>query len=146
MMPQAQARFADADLTLTHWIALLSLRDSVARTCSDIARHLGHDTGATTRLIDQLESRGLVLRRRDDNDRRIVNLTLTAAGRIASAELTPRVIQYWNDMLANFTAAEATTLIELLARLLTRMEAEPTSTAERPQPQPPPKHRARKRK
>jgi len=87
-----------------------------------------------------------VLRRRDDNDRRIVNLTLTAAGRIASAELTPRVIQYWNDMLANFTAAEATTLIELLARLLTRMEAEPTSTAERPQPQPPPKHRARKRK
>ena len=37
-------------------------------------------------------------------------------------------MQFWNDMLAEFTTDEASTLIELLSRLLTRMEAEPMAT------------------
>lgn len=125
MMPQAQARFADQELTFTHWIALMLLRDGTSHTCSDVARHLGHDTGATTRLIDQLESRGLLQRCRDAGDRRIVNLTLTDAGRAVGTQLMPRTMQFWNDMLADFTAAEARTLIELLSRMLARMEAQP---------------------
>ena len=64
-MPHAEARFADQELTFTHWIALMSLRDGISSTSSDIARHLGHDTGATTRMVDQLEARGLVARCRD---------------------------------------------------------------------------------
>ncbi len=144
IMPQAQARFADQELTFTHWIALMSLRDGIAQTCSDIARHLGHDTGATTRLIDQLQVRGLIHRCRDETDRRIVNLTLTEAGHAVATELTPRTVKFWNDMLAEFTAAEATTLIELLTRLLVRMEAEPITTAERPTMPQTPKHRAAK--
>ncbi|MEZ5565858.1 MAG: MarR family winged helix-turn-helix transcriptional regulator [Gammaproteobacteria bacterium] len=132
MMPHAQARFADQELTFTHWIALMSLRDDIACTCSDIARHLGHDTGATTRLIDQLEARGLVARRRDDADRRVVNLTLTDEGHAVATELMPRTVSFWNDMLADFTPTEAGTLVELLTRLLIRMEAEPITTAERP--------------
>ncbi|MBK6289509.1 MAG: MarR family transcriptional regulator [Gammaproteobacteria bacterium] len=127
-IPHAQARFADQEITFTHWIALISLRDGISHTCSDIARHLGHDTGATTRLIDQLEVRGLIMRRRDEVDRRIVNLSLTDAGHAVATELMPRTVQFWNDMLAEFTTDEASTLIELLSRLLTRMEAEPMAT------------------
>lgn len=130
-MPHAQARFADQELTFTHWITLMSLRDGVARTCSEIARHLGHDTGATTRLIDQLEDRGLIARRRDATDRRVVNLSLTAAGRVVAARLMPRTVNFWNDMLAEFTPAEVATLIQLLTRLLARMEAEPIAPAAR---------------
>ena len=140
-IPHAQARFADQEITFTHWIALMSLRDDISHTCSDLARHLGHDTGATTRLIDQLEARGLIARRRDKTDRRIVNLSLTDAGRAVATELMPRTVKFWNDMLAEFTAAEASTLIELLTRLLARMEAEPLAAAERA-----PKQRARKAK
>jgi DNA-binding MarR family transcriptional regulator len=124
-IPHAQARFADQELSFTHWIALMSLRNGITHSCSDLARHLGHDTGATTRLIDQLESRGLVVRRRDVDDRRIVNLSLTAAGHAVATALMPRTMEFWNDMLEGFTAAEATTLIDLLTRLLARMEAEP---------------------
>ena len=130
-MPHAEARFADQELTFTHWIALMSLRDGISRTCSDIARHLGHDTGATTRLLDQLEARGLIARCRDETDRRVVNLTLTDAGHSVATELMPRTVKFWNDMLADFTAAEATTLIALLTRLLRRMEAEPMTTTQK---------------
>lgn len=124
-VPHAQARFADQELTFTHWIALMSLRDGLASTASDIARHLGHDTGATTRLIDQLERRGLIARRRDATDRRVVNLSLTAAGYAVANELLPRTVNFWNDMFEGFTTAEVATLIELLTRLLARLEAEP---------------------
>lgn len=130
-MPHAEARFADQELTFTHWIALISLRDGISSTSSDIARHLGHDTGATTRLVDQLEARGLVARCRDEADRRVVNLSLTDTGRSVATELMPRTVGFWNDMLADFTAAEATLLVELLTRLLLRMEAEPIAAAKR---------------
>ena len=82
----------------------------------------------TSRLIAQLEVRGLIMRRRDEVDRRIVNLSLTDAGHAVATELMPRTVQFWNDMLAEFTTDEASTLIELLSRLLTRMEAEPMAT------------------
>lgn len=130
-MPHAEARFADQELTFTHWIALMSLRDGISSTSSDIARHLGHDTGATTRMVDQLEARGLVARCRDASDRRVVNLSLTDTGRAIATELMPRTVGFWNDMLADFTTAESDLLVELLTRLLARMEAEPIPAAQR---------------
>src|SRR5271170_4102638 len=55
MMPRAEAQFADAELTFSQWVVLMSLREGIATTCAELARHMNHDTGATTRLVDQLE-------------------------------------------------------------------------------------------
>jgi DNA-binding MarR family transcriptional regulator len=125
MTPRAEARFASQDLTFSHWVALICLRDGVVGTCADIARHLNHDSGATTRLVDQLESRGLVARNRSKTDRRVVHLTLTPKGRAVTKALAPTTIDFWNEALSTFTAAEATTLIGLLSRLLQRLEEMP---------------------
>jgi len=125
MVPHAEARFADEELTFSHWVALISLRDGVTHTCSDIARHMGHDSGATTRLVDQLEARGLVTRCRNKNDRRVVDLALTAEGKAVAKSLMPRILDFWNNMLKDFSASEVTALIGLLTRLIARIEAEP---------------------
>jgi DNA-binding MarR family transcriptional regulator len=125
MTPQAEALFAEEDLTFSHWIALMSLRDRGSATCADLSRHMSYDSGAITRLVDQLEKRGLVERVRSTSDRRVVNLSLTAAGRDMAKSLSVRVVEYWNDMLEDFTREEATLLISMLSRLVTRMEAEP---------------------
>lgn len=122
MIPRAEARFADEDLTFSHWVTLMCLRDGLAATCADIARHLNHDSGATTRLVDQLEKRGLVLRVRSKTDRRVVHLSLTPQGKAMTRALAPRTMNFWNDMLDEFSTAEATILIDLLSRLLARME------------------------
>ena len=60
MRTRLEAAFARHDLTLMQWIVLMHIRDGLARTASDIAREFSHDSGALTRVIDQLEKRGLL--------------------------------------------------------------------------------------
>jgi DNA-binding MarR family transcriptional regulator len=124
MLPEVEGRFAESELSFTQWVTLMGLREGIAKTCADIARHLGHDSGATTRMLDQLEARGLVERSRDTGDRRVVNIALTAKGRAAARKLAPRIVDFWNAMLVDFSPAEVTDLIGLLTRLLSRIEQE----------------------
>ena len=126
MTPRAEARFADQELTFSHWLALLVLRDGIADTCAGLSRHMNYDSGAITRLVDQLEERGLVERTRSKSDRRVVRLSLTKEGHAMWKKLTPPVVDYWNDLLDGFSHAEAETLVNLLTRLLARMETEPS--------------------
>ncbi|HEY2034247.1 MAG TPA: MarR family transcriptional regulator [Rhizomicrobium sp.] len=127
--PQAEAIFADQDLTFTQWIALMGLREGVAETSADLARHLNHDTGATTRLVDQLEERGLVKRERSKSDRRIVKLILTPQGRAVAKMHVPSIVDFWNRVMSDFTAQETKQLIGLLTRLIGRLEEEPQHEA-----------------
>lgn len=60
-------------------IRLARTPDSVLKV-SDLAHSLALSTGGTTRLIDRLEAAGLLERRRDTVDRRVVWVTLTVDG------------------------------------------------------------------
>jgi len=63
----------------------MSVRDGIALNPKDICIQLRHDSGALTRVLDQLESRGLVLRQRSAEDRRAIELHLTAVRRGSAA-------------------------------------------------------------
>ncbi|MGN6517080.1 MAG: MarR family winged helix-turn-helix transcriptional regulator [Rhizomicrobium sp.] len=123
--PHAEAIFADRDLTFTQWISLMGLREGVAETSADLARHLNHDAGAVTRVVDELEKRGLVRRERSKSDRRVVNLTLTPQGRAVAKQYVPPIVDFWNTVMDEFSNKEISQLIELLSRLIHRLEAEP---------------------
>jgi DNA-binding MarR family transcriptional regulator len=120
MRPQVEAVFDRQDLTFSQWRVLMCLRDGVANTCADISRELSHDSGSLTRLVDQLDRRGLILRTRDRKDRRVVTLALTPAGRAAIKAALPNVVAHFNDVLQGFTPQEAKLLVALLNRLLDR--------------------------
>jgi DNA-binding MarR family transcriptional regulator len=125
LTPRAEALFADADFSFTQWVVLMAVRDGIATTCSEISRHVNHDTGATTRLVDQLEARGLLERRRSTEDRRVVNLALTPAGIALAKTLTPRIVDFWNVALDGFTVEEFTQMQSLMTRLMGRLESMP---------------------
>ncbi len=120
---QIELSFVGRDLTLTHWIALAMVRHGIADTSAKIARQIGHDSGAMTRLVDQLEARGLVERQRCPDDRRVVFLTCTAEGLRQFDTLTPLLMGVWNEVLDGFEGVEVETLITLLTRLLVAFEA-----------------------
>jgi len=130
MVPRAEARFADEHFTFSHWVALLCLRDGLATTCADISRHMNYDSGATTRMVDQLEARGLVSRNRSQTDRRVVHLTLTPEGREVTKAMATPTIAFWNEMLGDFSHDEAAQLVGLLTRLLQRLEKTPVEPAQ----------------
>src|SRR5579862_6182683 len=125
MTPRAEALFADAELTFAQWIVLMGLRDGIANTAAEVARHIGHDPGATTRLIDQLEERGLLERKRSSDDRRVVHLSITPSGKAVTKRLQPRLVDFWNTTLKDFSRDDFAQLISLLTRLLTALEAQP---------------------
>ena len=109
--------FAAAGITKTQWSALLALHFQRAGTCAEIARDIGHDKGATTRLVDTLEERGWVTRARGEEDRRLVRVALTPAGETIAATVRDVVIALWNDWLKDWKDSDIVELTRLLAQL-----------------------------
>jgi len=118
LLARFEGALAQADFTLTQWIVLIQIRDGLARTASDIASDLGHDSGALTRVVDQLERRGYLQRNRSAKDRRVVELRLTAAGRAIIDQLLPLVVDHTNAALAPLSKSEFVQLRSYLVRLL----------------------------
>ena len=81
MSQNAEERFAQLPITFTQWMALATLLRADCVSASQLSGELGHDMGALTRVVDQLERRGFVRRERSVRDRRSVEITITAAGR-----------------------------------------------------------------
>ena len=112
-----EAVFAAADITKTQWSALVAIHFNRAGTCAELARDLGHDKGATTRLVDTLEERGWITRSRGEEDRRQVKLALTPAGHAVAADVRETVIRRWNDWLGDWPEDDILTAIRLRRRL-----------------------------
>jgi DNA-binding MarR family transcriptional regulator len=117
MHDAATAAFEGHDLSFIQWIVLLKMREGV-NTASELCQIMWHDTGALTRLLDQLEERGYVERQRSTADRRVVQLQLTAAGRRKTTELTPLVVDRLNTALGGFSKTEFEQFMRLLKKLI----------------------------
>jgi DNA-binding MarR family transcriptional regulator len=80
------------------------------------------DATSTTWLVDQLEQAGLVERRRNDIDRRIVRVWLTEAGRKTQAELVPALSRWEKalnqELLPHHTPEEIAAFRRVLATLI----------------------------
>jgi MarR family multiple antibiotic resistance transcriptional regulator len=97
-------------------ISVLAKRgvDSAAQLCND----LSYDAGAMTRMIDRLEAKGLISRRRCPEDRRLVKLELTEAGMAALPKLRECSVRVLNHFMRGFSQTEARQLESFLVRML----------------------------
>ncbi|MDP1027733.1 MarR family transcriptional regulator [Sphingomonas sp. KR1UV-12] len=109
--------FASEGLTGMQWSALVLIWFKPGATAADLARELGHDKGAMTRLVDQLAERGWITRERVPEDRRCINLSVTETGAAVALRCKHRVVACWNDWLSDWPEAEVETLIVLLQKL-----------------------------
>jgi DNA-binding MarR family transcriptional regulator len=117
--------------TFIQWVILSWLRDGIAVNPKDICIQYRHNSGALTRVIDQLAERGLLERIRRDRDRRKVELQLTPAGRAAIEALIPLVVDKLNLALAEFSSTEVKEFQRLLIKLNNSLQspAEPQAAA-----------------
>ena len=109
--------FEPEGITLTQWSALVSIHFDRGNTCAELARDIALDKGATTRLVDTLVARDWVERARDDGDRRVVNLSLTAEGEKVARRCRHKVIDCWNGWLKDWPREEIAELVRLLQKL-----------------------------
>lgn len=108
--------------TFTQWVVMMYLRDGLALNATELCVRLRHDSGALTRVIDQLEARGLVARERSREDRRAVQLKLTETGLQTVNGLVPAVVDKLNYALRDFTRTEASELNRLLVKLVQNID------------------------
>lgn len=123
MMDTMEPMFEARGFTFIQYVILSSLRDGIAVNPKDICLQFRHDSGALTRVIDQLAERGLLERVRRDRDRRKVELQLTPAGRETIEGLIPLAVEKLNLALAEFSTAEVHELRRLLVKLNTRLQS-----------------------
>lgn len=107
-----------AGLTNAQWMPLMKLYMGVASTVAELARECDLDAGSMTRLLDRLEGKQLIRRVRSCDDRRVVNIELTEAGRVAAQEIPKVLCKLQNANLAGFSVEEWKTLKGLLRRIL----------------------------
>ena len=82
-----------------------------------VARRLGTPPSRLVALVDGLEQRGLIERRRDPGDRRNYALHPTAAGEQAMATLSQASLEHEQAISAPLTEAERAQLSKLLGKL-----------------------------
>ena len=105
-------------LTNAQWVPLYKLFIGKASTVAALAGECHLDAGAMTRLLDRLEAKGLCRRVRSLEDRRVVNIELTDAGRDAAKDIPAALSQVQNAHLSGFSIEEFETLKGFLHRIL----------------------------
>ena len=116
-------------LTTPQLMVMETLRDSREATPKTIAQTVGVAQATATALIEKLEARGLIRRRRGETDRRQFWLSLTEAGEDA-LDVAPDPLQV--RFAARFEALpdwEQAMLVASLERIALLMEADETHAA-----------------
>ena len=116
---EADAELSAKEISAAQFIviAALALADS-ARSASDLCKGLSYDAGAMTRMIDRLESKGLIRRNRRPDDRRVVYVELTEEGSRAYPRMREVSMGVANRFLRGFSVPEARQLEGFLSRML----------------------------
>lgn len=115
----ADKRLAALELSAAQFIIIANLAAAEEpMSASDLCKGISYDAGAMTRMLDRLESKGLIRRNRSTHDRRLMHLELTDEGRAAYPRMREISMASVNQFLRGFTKGEARQLETLLMRML----------------------------
>lgn len=108
---------AEIDLHVGQEMLLLQLWKQDGQKQSDLAQCLGIEPATVTRVLNRMARSGLIVRRADEDDRRISHICLTENGRA----LQDAVEEKWQELeelsMANFSVEERVLLRRFLKQL-----------------------------
>jgi DNA-binding MarR family transcriptional regulator len=110
-------RIGELDLTPAQTGLLRLVASRPGQSQQSLAKQLGTPATRLVPLVDGLEKRGLIERRRNTEDRRLYALELSAAGRELMGQVAQTAMAHEQAMTAALTEDERATLRELLAKI-----------------------------
>lgn len=110
------------DITLPMWRALAALTDRDGQTVGELSARTSIEISTLSRVLDGLQRRKLIERKRAQDDGRVVTLHLTAAGRTMTRRVIPIAERYERVAVTGLSARDVETLKRLLRTLYANMD------------------------
>jgi DNA-binding MarR family transcriptional regulator len=104
-------------VTLTQYRTLVVLASRGPQSLADLAEAVDVTPPTATRMCDRLTKKGLVMRRHDRGDRRLIRLTLTKEGHGLVDAVTKRRRAEIADLLQAIPSEQQAALVDSLQRL-----------------------------
>ncbi len=112
----------EAGITVDQWIVLKQVSEHNGCSQVAIAQMTVRDAPTTTRTIDQLVNKHLIIKQLDPNDRRKYMVFVTDKGTRLIERLLPVVQSYRKLPLKDFSSEEERQMLSLLSRMLKNLE------------------------
>lgn len=112
--------------------ALAEVKNTDGLTISQISARMALHQSTTSNLLDKLESKGLIERRRSNQDRRVVTVHATELGEQALAKAPGPFIGILPDALMRMTPEELENLKSSMSVLLNLLELKSESANKEP--------------
>jgi DNA-binding MarR family transcriptional regulator len=112
------AELAPFDVSAAQWLVVLLVGENAVSSATGLCEKLTYDPGAMTRLLDRLESKGIVRRVRSPEDRRTIQLELTENGKALYPKIIAAMADVNNSLLRGFSHDEVSQLEGYLRRML----------------------------
>lgn len=111
-------------ITGSQFFVLQAIESKGRLTVSEVAEKLEVSLSAITALVNRLVKAGLVVRSRDEQDRRLVWLAATDLGKDTLGTCIESRRNVTNKYFGQLTAADMEKLVEVYEKILTIMHAE----------------------
>lgn len=112
----------DFGLTPCQFEVLIILCEEDGILLSELGRRVSRDGPTITGVIDRMEKKVLVKRKRDSRDRRVVKVILTPKGKGMEEQLSLTKKQILEKITKNLSARELTLLDTVLVKMMKNVE------------------------
>jgi len=118
----SETRLKPLGFGVGHLPVLIALRDGRASTQRDLARFARIEQPPMAQMLTRMERDGLILRVADPADGRSSRITLTEMAKARLPDAVAALLRGNEEVLSNFTDAEAGQLSDLLMRVIANLD------------------------
>jgi DNA-binding MarR family transcriptional regulator len=104
--------------TFSQCYALLEVAREEGLSMNDLSDRMNLDGSTMTRVVDILVRDGWLDRSRQEDDRRVVRVSLTKEGRAMASRLEKNIEAYYRDVLENLPRGQVDAVLESMRHLL----------------------------
>jgi DNA-binding MarR family transcriptional regulator len=112
------AEVASLEVTAAQFVIIANLLKGHASSACELCKYMDYDRGAMSRMIDRLESKGLIRRVPLPHTRRTMALEVTDAGKAAFPKMQACLAKVINRLLKGVTKAQVREVEKTLRRML----------------------------
>ncbi len=112
-------------VSVPRWRVLAVLQTLGPRRMGALSAYTVIEQSSLSRVVDQMERDGLVVRRYDPHDNRVIEVHLTDEGNIMFARIFPLAQRHYERAIEGLSDRERKTLVDLLHKILENTRQKP---------------------